>query len=394
MTVREPRSTRSQRPGLARALPTMTLCAFLLLTTSETVAQGEAPDPLDLQHLEKQLDDLEHRGGEPAATPDPKQGEGSLSPEDEAARRKAEEEAESEARLKRSIDEELRLQEQLLRRSVAAKPGDAGRSDRLESEDLEARANSRVAPPAPVDRDYPPAIFDSEKVTIPADQWGNRRRLKLIAQSLDADGDGKPELHRYVDPESKLLVRQEEDRNYDGVTDTWSDYEWGTVVARVVDSNDDGNPDVWESYENGYMTSKEVDRDDDGVRDAFYIYESRSLTLEKHDADNDGKIDRIVYFERRRRVRAEEDLDRNGRMDTWTTFTVVNGIELVSRIERDSKGRGSTDTFEFFEVRGGKAIISRRDEDVNGDGEVDIISHFRDGKLIRREISDPDLVSG
>ena len=81
-------------------------------------------------------------------------------------------------------------------------------------------------------------------------------------------------------------------------------------------------------------------------------------------------------------------------MDTWTTFIVVNGIELVSRIERDSKGRGSADTFEFFETRDGKAIISRRDEDVNGDGEIDIVSRFLNGKLIRREISDPKLISG
>ena len=45
------------------------------------------------------------------------------------------------------------------------------------------------------------------------------------------------------------MIRQIEDRNYDGVQDTWSDLEWGAVVARVLDSNDDGNPDTWETYE-------------------------------------------------------------------------------------------------------------------------------------------------
>lgn len=375
----------------------MTLCGLLLLAAARAYPEGDEVIPPDLRSLEEQLDELEaERQASPAGPDD--QGRGGrpspLDPREEAARREAEEQAAREARLKRRIDEELRLQEELLRRSASAESSPGGEGNRLESSDLEARANPRIAPPAPVDREYPPAIFDSEEVTIAANQWGNHRRLKLIAQSLDADGDGKPELVRYVDRESKLPVRQEEDRNYDGVTDTWSDYEWGEVVARVLDSNDDGNPDVWERYENGRMTSKEIDRDDDGVRDAFYRYDGRSLVLERHDADNDGRIDRIIYFEKRHRVRAEEDLDRNGRMDTWTTFTLVDGVELVSRIERDSKGRGSADTLEFFEARDGKAVISRRYEDVDGDGEIDVVSHFRNGKLIRREIADPTLLSG
>ena len=66
-------------------------------------------------------------------------------------------------------------------------------------------------------------------------------------------------------------------------------------------------------------------------------------------------------------------------------------VELVSRIERDERGRGYPDTFETYEPKGGKALLKQRDVDLNGDGEMDIISVYRNGKLVRREIADPDL---
>ena len=37
-------------------------------------------------------------------------------------------------------------------------------------------------------------------------------------------------------------------------------------------------------------------------------------------------------------------------------------------------------------------MIARREEDVNGDGVADVKSIYEDGKLVRREISDPALV--
>jgi hypothetical protein len=382
--------TRSTWTPWVRVLPWAALGALVLLAGAVAIADEETPPPLDLQSLETALDAAQTRRAEPDRTEPTESREEAERPaaQDESAAREARE----EARLKHRIDEQLRAQQELMRRTKDDASPAESEVPAATSADLETQANSRMAPPAPVDREYPPAIFDSEKVTIPAGQWGNRRKLELIALVLDADGDGKPELVRYLAPESRLRVRQEEDRNYDGVTDAWSDYEWGAVVARVLDSNDDGNPDVWERYEHGFLTSKEVDRDDDGVRDAFHVYKGRSLVLEKHDANNDGRIDRIIYFEDRRRVRSEDDLDTDGRMDAWTTFTVVDGVELVSRIDRDSKGRGSADTFEFFEAREGRAVIHRRDQDIDGDGQIDIISYFRNGKLIRRQISDSNLL--
>ena len=100
----------------------------------------------------------------------------------------------------------------------------------------------------------------------------------------------------------------------------------------------------------------------------------------------------MILYEKRLRVSAEQDQDTDGRMDTWTTYTRVDGREVVERIERDERGEGRITLVEAFDTQTGKAIISRKDEDVNGDGEVDVVSIYEEGRLVRREIQNPDLV--
>ena len=258
----------------------------------------------------------------------------------------------------------------------------------------DSRANPRIAPHPPIPRDLPVAIFDEDKIIVPKGEWGTNQRMTVLRRVLDADGDGKPEVQRFIDPRSNLMIRQVEDRNYDGVQDTWSDFEWGAVRSRVLDTNDDGNPDTWESYADGRMTRREVDRDDDGIRDAFYFYEGDSLSKEQHDVNNDGKIDQVVFFQARRRIKAEEDQDRDGRMDRWVVFTTDSTLELPARLELDTKGSGTPDTFEHFEITAGQAVLIRREEDLNGDGQINIVSLYQQGKLVRREIADPALLPG
>jgi hypothetical protein len=280
----------------------------------------------------------------------------------------------------------LREQQALLGQvEDATQPGEFAGSEAAET-------NPRSAPRTPIPRDLPPAIFDEQEVVVPEGKWGNNKRMTLLRRVLDADGDGSPEIERYVDARSDLMIREVEDRNYDGMQDAWSDFEWGAVTLRVLDSNDDGNPDAWESYAHGRMTRREVDRDDDGVRDAFYIYEGDSLTKERHDRDNDGKIDLVMSFQARVRVKSEEDRNKDGRMDRWTVFGTSSGLELPTRIEQDSKGRGFADTFEHFRAVDGKAVLTKREEDVNGDAKIDVVSLYENGKLVRREISDPALL--
>jgi hypothetical protein len=253
-------------------------------------------------------------------------------------------------------------------------------------------ADPRIASPAPAPRELPIEIFDRSREVIAPGTWGNAKELVVIRLVLDADGDGKPELIRFVRKGNETLLREEADRNYDGVIDAWTVYRDEAVATRVLDSNDDGNPDVFESYHEGRLSSREIDRDDDGVRDVFYRYEGASLAEEKHDANNDGAIDLVIIYRERLRVRAEEDVDRDGRMDVWTRYVARAGVERVSRIERDEKGRGYADTFEIFETRDERTVLLRREQDINGDGEIDVVSFYVGGKLRRRQISNPDVV--
>jgi hypothetical protein len=285
-----------------------------------------------------------------------------------------------EAALKTEIERQQQLLDRLQRGETDDTPRTSG-----------AAADPRSAPAAPEIRELPLAIFDEERKTIPAGTWGENERLKVIELTLDADGDGNAELIRYFDPESTFLLRQEEDRNYDGHLDAVSRFEWGDLVSRTLDDDDDGEADGWERYGDGRLQRREVDRDRDGVRDGFYHYDGGSLVLEQHDANNDGRIDREVRYQDRFRTTAEEDLDRDGRPDVWYRYAVENGVELVTRIERDKQGRGQPDVFETFVADGDRAQLARREEDLDGDGQADIISIYRDGKLVRRELASPDL---
>jgi len=285
------------------------------------------------------------------------------------------------------LQAELDRQRELLERLMA----EPGSQDPRDESDSRSATDPRRAPRAPEVRELPVAIFDETKVAIPPGEWGNAQRLLVVQRFLDADGDGRPELLRFVDPESGYLLRQEEDRDYDGKLDAWSDFEWGALVRRSVDDDGDGRADGFEDYARGRMTRREVDRDGDGVRDAFYVFRDGDLTLEKHDANDDGKIDREVRYEARVRVDASEDSDYDGTVDTWYRFAVRNGSEMVVRIERDVQGRGKPDVFETFDEQAGKAVLARREEDVDGDGRADIVSTYRAGKLVRRELAKPGL---
>lgn len=359
----------------------MTLtCRIVLLLTALAIAvpvlAQDEPPLIDLQGLEA-LRAVRDTTDEPSR-PDHAELEAAydLDQQAEAERREA------ESRIKALIGEQLSFQSELMDKSRT----------KLGAPAVLVDANPRVAPGSPSERELPMAIFDSEDVAIAPGVWGNGSRLQLVRLTLDADGNGKPELRRWIDRESKLQIRREEDRDYDGITDAWSEYEWGAIVSRVLDSNGDGNPDIWERYDKARMTSREIDRDDDGVRDAFYDYEDGSLIEERHDSNNDGRLDRVIRYQDRLRVNTEEDLDTDGRMDTWATYGNIAGKEVVTRIEHDKRGDGAVTMVEVFDTATGQAVIARRDEDVNGDGEVDVVSIYEKGKLVRREISDPALV--
>jgi len=315
---------------------------------------------------------------------------------EEDLERQIESEVARQDTLEAEIEAELRRQEELLQQieqDEAVRSEGAAAPQDIDQETLVARADPRAAPAAPKERDLPLSIFDEEHRTIAKGKWGNEREIDVLARSLDADRDGNPEEVRYHDAATGVILRKEEDKDYEGTIDTWSSYESGVLVEIQRDNNEDGKADEWERYgPDGRMTAREVDRNYDGTRDAVFVYEAGSLVEERHDGSSDGSVDRIVRYQARAIVSSEEDLDHDGRMDTWTRFATVEGKEVVARIEKDTTGDGKADTFETYEQIAGKAALKQRDEDKNGDGTIDVRSVYEDGKLKQREITDPALV--
>jgi hypothetical protein len=306
-----------------------------------------------------------------------------------------EDEMERQSSLESEIEAELKRQEDLL---ASIDQGDAAQAalDQetaagLSDEEAAEAADPRSAPRTPKDRDLPEYIFDVATVTVPRGQWGNEKPVQATRRSLDADRDGKPEEVRYFD-ERGTYIHKEEDRDYDGRMDAWSDYRSGELVSREIDTNGDGVRDVFERYGGARMTSREVDRNHDGKRDAFYEYQNDSLLAERHDTNYDGPIDFVVQYEDRRRVSSEEDADKNGRVDTWTRYARDGDEDVIARVERDQTGEGKPDTFETYVRKDGQTALAKREEDKNGDGVVDIVSIYENGKLVRREISDPAMM--
>ncbi len=246
-----------------------------------------------------------------------------------------------------------------------------------------------LAPAAPPLPELDPALFVSEKASVPAGSWANAEDLPVVRRSLDLDGNGRPEEIRYFDVTTDALLRREEDRDLDGNPDAWSRYERGELVERVLDSNADGRPDEWETYVAGQMTLREIDGDGDGTKDTSYRYRYDSLVELRRDTDADGMIDHVEHFERRQRVQAIDDLNRDERMDTWTTYQAVGGQEVAVRIERDSKGLGRPTVFETYRAAVGPPVLERREEDLDGDGVIDVTRQYEPGGAVVPEQAAP-----
>ena len=281
--------------------------------------------------------------------------------------------------------------------------GELERQEQIQSEE-EAHVEQPPAPPlppedptrleaapAPVDRDLPQGLFAVERIHVPPGEWQNPRELEVERRSLDADRDGRPEEVRYLDPETGALLRAEQDLDFDGRIDAWKTYAEGQLSVRILDEDGDERSDVWERYEGGRIKQLTLDRNHDGIRDVFLRYKGPALHERLEDANDDGTIDRVVSYDGKRRVRSEEDLSFNGSMDTWTTYAVVEGREVVARVERDTQDAGKPDVFESFETSGGETRIVRREEDLNRDGKPDVVSVYEKGRLVQRAISDEAL---
>ena len=77
--------------------------------------------------------------------------------------------------------------------------------------------------------------------------------------------------------------------------------------------------------------------------------------------------------------------------DSLPPYDLLDPI-LQAFIEKDESGDGKPDVFETYKPSSGKAVLAKREEDKNGDGAIDVTSIYENGKLVRREIADPNMV--
>jgi Flp pilus assembly protein TadD len=178
---------------------------------------------------------------------------------------------------------------------------------------------------------------------LPRDAFGPNLARERAGDGVAARAayapDGSVLARYYFPPGSSRPILREEDTDGDGRPDRWITYRGDARSEIFEDGAGRGRPDLWLSFSDGGSPLDRVqfDRDGDGEPDRVFLYRGGTLHAERRDTDGDGVLDR---FDR---------LDADGRVDV-------------------------------------------REEDIDGDGEIDVRSLYRGGKLVRREISEPQHV--
>jgi hypothetical protein len=92
---------------------------------------------------------------------------------------------------------------------------------------------------------------------------------------------------------------------------------------------------------------------------------------------------RLVFTESGTRIaRVEIDADA----DSIPERILHYRDERVAGEARDTDGDGRLDTFDRLDAAG---RVAMREEDVDGDGAIDVRSVYEAGRLVRRELSQP-----
>ena len=209
---------------------------------------------------------------------------------------------------------------------------------------------------------------------------------RLVRKERDVNGDGKPDILRYYDGTGRL-TRQEEDSRLGGRLDTWTFYEEGGAIRKESDTDGDGRVDLWAVYDGrehqDHLVRTEADTDHDGHRDRVTLYAKGEVAQEQHYSPGLDLARAIITYAGGQPARKEEDTDGDGRMDRLTEY---DGSGRVTKISRNPVNAGTYGLVAYYQSK--TAEILREEEDLNGDGGIDIISHYQQGRLVRREFFD------
>lgn len=107
------------------------------------------------------------------------------------------------------------------------------------------------------------------------------------------------------------------DKNQDGETDQWYEYEAGKVLNEKLDTNFDGKIDYNAKFDKqNRKTLEEFDVNFDGTMDDIYHYENGKLTRQEIDSNYDGNIDIWIYVVEGNQIyKYEQDTDFDGEID-------------------------------------------------------------------------------
>lgn len=144
------------------------------------------------------------------------------------------------------------------------------------------------------------------------DEGGNK------VQTLDANGDGKPDIRRVFDKN-------------------------GHEICRTADLNHDGKPDMYEYFDaSGQVRRREADYDGSGVVDAIEYYQGGKLVRREFDTTGQQRIDTWDFFDPAtgKRTRRERDTTNDGKVDQWWTW---NGDQVTIAFDKNNDGKPDPD---------------------------------------------------
>ena len=110
--------------------------------------------------------------------------------------------------------------------------------------------------------------------------------------------------------------------------------------------------------------------------------------LREMDSSGDGRPDRWIAYSGSARREVWHDARGAGVPDTYAVFEA--GDRPMARMEVDTTGDGRFDRVEHFDADG---ALTLREEDINGDARIDVRTAFESGRMVRREILDPEALS-
>lgn len=117
------------------------------------------------------------------------------------------------------------------------------------------------------------------------------RHKTLVCREIDTNLDGIKDVVRTFNAKGEAQ-HQEEDRDYDGRIDVWTNFVDGRIAEEDFDTNKDGKPDIWKFYNNGELQRIRRDRNHDGKPDVWEIYAKGRLERLGYDETYDGHVDR------------------------------------------------------------------------------------------------------